>query len=136
MEPSAEKAESPYAPLDLYLNLSEADLMSGVLQASGLEPQVRDAYTAGLSWYYIPAMGGVRLEVPAEQWEDAQALLSEAIEPVEPTEEDLVYFQSARQRRRVLGVVALFLTAGPLLGAVGLALALRGDRNGREASAG
>ena len=134
MNPSPETAPGEYVPLDLYLSLAEADLMSGILQASGLEPQVRDEYAAGLNWLYIPALGGVRLEVPAEQWADAQELMSAEPEPVEHTEEEQDYLQSARRRRRALGVAALFLTTGPLIGLVGLALALQGASNGKDES--
>lgn len=132
MEPSSQDATSPYAPLDRYLSLAEADLRAGMLQASGLEPQVRDEYAAGLNWLYIPAMGGVRLEVPAEQQGEAQELLAAELEPVEPTEEEQAYFESARRRRRIFGAIALFLTAGPLIGLAGLALVLNSGGNGKN----
>ncbi len=134
MIPSPETTPGGYVPLDRYLSLAEADLMSGILQASGLEPQVRDEYAAGLNWLYIPALGGVRLEVPAEQWADAQELMSAELEPVEHTAEEQVYLQGARRRRRVLGVAALFLMTGPLVGLVGLALALQGASSGKDES--
>lgn len=134
MEPSLETATGPYVPLDRYLSLSEAELMWGMLQAAGLEPRVRDEYAAGLVWHYIPALGGVRLEVPAEQWDDAQDLMAAQLGPIDHSEEEETYYESARRRRRALGVVALFLTTGPLLGFVGLALALGGDRRGEEES--
>lgn len=134
MEPSSQNAASPYAPLDRYLSLAEADLMSGMLRASGLEPQVRDEYAAGLSWHYIPALGGVRLEVPAEQWEDAQEIVAAELAPIEHTEEERTYLQSARRRRRILGVIALFLTTGPLVGLAGLALALNSGASRKDES--
>jgi hypothetical protein len=136
MEPSSGIAKSPYVPLDRYLSLAEADLMWGMLRAGGLEPRVRDEYAAGLSWHYIPALGGVRLEVPAEQWEDAQDLMAAQLESIDHPAEERIYYQSARRRRRVHGVVALFLFTGPLLGLVGLALALQGDRRTEGESAG
>jgi hypothetical protein len=136
MEPSSKIAVDSYVPLDRYLNLAEADLIWGMLQASGLEPRVRDEYAAGLSWHYIPALGGVRLEVPARQWRDAQDLVSTQLKTIDPSAEDRIYFQSARRRRRALGVVALFLIAGPLLGLAGLALALQGDRRKEGESVG
>ncbi len=136
METSDQETEGAYAPLDRSLSLAEADLMSGMLQASGLEPRVRDGYTAGLSWHYIPAMGGVRLEVPAEQWEDAQELMAADLVPAEPTQEEQAYLQSARRRRRILGVIALFLTTGPMIGLAGLALALTGASRGKDKSDG
>jgi hypothetical protein len=134
MEPSSQNAASPYAPLDRYLSLAEADLMSGMLRASGLEPRVRDEYAAGLIWHYIPALGGVRLEVPAEQLEDAQELMASDLEPIEHTEEERAYLQGARRRRRILGVIALFLTTGPLIGLAGLALALNGGSGSKDES--
>src|SRR5262245_16711811 len=93
MNPSPETASGDYVPLDLYLSLAEADLMRSMLEAAGLEAQVRDEYVAGLSWYYIPAMGGVRLEVPADQWEEAQELLAAEPEPIEQTEEEETYLE-------------------------------------------
>jgi hypothetical protein len=136
MEPSSGIAKNPYVPLDRFLSLAEADLMWGMLQAAGLEPRVRDEYAAGLSWHYIPALGGVRLEVPAEQWSDAQDLMADHLGPVDHPAEERIYYQSARRRRRALGVIALFLTAGPLLGLAGLALTLQGDRRDEGESAG
>lgn len=114
MNPSPETSPGEYVPLDLYLSLAEADLMSGILQASGVEAQVRDEYVAGLSWYYIPALGGVRLEVPADQWEDAQELLAAEPEPIEQTEEEQTYLEDARRQRRALGAVALALQLLPI----------------------
>jgi hypothetical protein len=136
MEPSSETAKGPYVPLDLYLSLPQADLMWGMLQAAGLEPRIRDEYAAGLIWDHIPALGGVRLEVPAEQWSDAHELVTAHLEPVDASAEDRIYFRSARRRRRALGVVALFLTVGPVLGLAGLAFALQGNRRDEEKSVG
>jgi len=114
MSPSPETDPGEYVPLDLYLNLAEADLTRSMLQAAGVEAQVRDEYFAGLSWYYIPAMGGVRLEVPADQWEDAQELLAAEPEPIEQTEEEQADLEDARRQRRALGAVALALQILPL----------------------
>ncbi|HYU31278.1 MAG TPA: DUF2007 domain-containing protein [Thermoanaerobaculia bacterium] len=118
MDPALPSIQSQYVPLDRYLSLAEADLARSMLQAAGLEAQVRDEYLAGLNWYYIPAIGGVRLEVPADQWEDAQDLLSAEPDPINQTEEEQAHLEVAKRQRRTLGKVAIALQLFPLVAPV------------------
>lgn len=109
-----------------YLSLAEASTPHGLLEAGGLSPQIRDEYTAGLVWYYIPAMGGVRLEVPAEQEDQAREILAAEAEPsAQSSEEDRDHLHRAGRRRRILGLVALFFTA-PWLALLGLPVFVSG----------
>jgi hypothetical protein len=113
-----------FVVLGRYLNLADADLTRSMLVAAGLEARVRDEYFAGLNWYNIPALGGVRLEVPAEQWEEAKDLLSAEPEPVDRTAEEQAELDVARGQRRTLGTVALALQFLPLLAPVVMGLLL------------
>ncbi len=59
----------------------EAHLCKNRLQAEGIDAQLIDAETVGMAWYYGNALGGVKVQVRAEQVEEAQRVL-ECEEPV------------------------------------------------------
>jgi hypothetical protein len=124
MDPSPPTGRAQSAVLGRYLSLADANLTRSMLRAAGLEAQVRDEYFAGLNWLDILAIGGVRLEVPTEQWDDAQALLSTDSEPIGQTAEELAYLEIARKERRALGKVAIAFMLFPLLGLIAMGLLL------------
>lgn len=106
-----------YMTVERFWNLSEAQVAQSRLEAGGLSPRTRDQYLAGLNWFYIPVMNGVRLEVPADQLSDAREILAEEREPVELSADERAYFEAARRRRRIHGLVFVLLMQ-PLLAAV------------------
>lgn len=57
----------------------EAHLAKAQLDAAGIPGFIADEYTINMQWLYSNAMGGVRLQVPAEFAEEAQALLTEPV---------------------------------------------------------
>lgn len=61
----------------------EAHLAKAQLDAAGIPGFIADEHTINMQWLYSDAMGGVRLQVPAEFAEEAQALLSEPVEILE-----------------------------------------------------
>jgi hypothetical protein len=112
---------SEYVLVHRFWNLSEAQAAQSRLEAGGLSPRTRDQYFAGLNWFYIPVMNGVRLEVPADQLSDAREILAEEREPVEYSAEERAYLEAEQRRRRVHGLIFVLLMQ-PLL-AVAIAVA-------------
>ncbi len=55
----------------------EAQLARTRLEAEGIEAWVADEYTIGMQWLYCNALGGVRVQVDAEDLFRARAILSE-----------------------------------------------------------
>jgi hypothetical protein len=121
-----------YVTIGNFSGLTEAQEVEGMLAASGLSPRTRDEYASGLLWLYIPAMAGVRVEVPAEQEREARDLL-ESMEVVSvPSAEDREYARKMGRRRRIYGLIALFFVT-PWFALLGLFLGRRGLRRGKSA---
>ncbi|HJX29862.1 MAG TPA: hypothetical protein VJ885_18320 [Thermoanaerobaculia bacterium] len=101
-----------YAVVDSFLNLGQANVAQGVLDAAGFDSRIRDAQVGGLDWDYLPAMGGIRVEVPVERLEEARELLATRTDLyAAPSEEDRPYFESAARKRRARGFIALLFVA-------------------------
>ena len=123
---------SEYTTVRRFMSLAEASSAQGLLEAAGLSARTLDEYVAGLAWLYIPALNGVRVQVPAEQLQEAEQLLREGVEPgTHRSAEDEAYFRKAFRRRRNFGLVALFFAA-PWLALVGLALSRVKRRDGSD----
>jgi len=58
-----------------YQKADDAYLAASVLEGSGLSPHIRDGHTIGVDWFYSQAIGGVKLEVPEDEYEEAVELL-------------------------------------------------------------
>ena len=89
-----------------FFDLPEAVVVTAWLRATGGRAELLDYHTSSLNWFYIPALGGLRLT--ADSSLDA-ALLEPASEPEVRTDEDLAHLDRSRKRRRLLASVALFL---------------------------
>jgi hypothetical protein len=59
----------------------EAHLCKNRLEAEGIDVQLMDAETVGMAWYFGNALGGIKVQVRAEQAEEARQVL-ELHEPV------------------------------------------------------
>lgn len=115
---------SDYVTIGHFLSLTEAEAVHAMLEGAGLHPETRDEQMAQLDWLYVPALGGVRVEVPAEEVAEAQELLGAPFDAgPDPSEEDRAYIKKKVRLRRGMGVVAIFLTLGPMLGVLALILA-------------
>jgi len=61
-------------------NPADAHLISCQLQAAGLQPFVRDESAALATEGYALSVGGIRVQVPADQVEDAELILGTPLE--------------------------------------------------------
>jgi hypothetical protein len=66
----------------------EAYICKNRLEAEGINAQLMDAETVGMAWFYGTALGGVKVQVRAEQMEEAQRVL-ELHEPVSSEDVDV-----------------------------------------------
>lgn len=58
-----------------YSKPDDAYLAASFLEGNGLSPNIRDGHTIGVDWFYSQAIGGVKLEVPEDEYEKAIELL-------------------------------------------------------------
>lgn len=69
-----------------YRDLPEAWLAKSKLEAAGITCFLDNEYTIGANWLYSDALGGVKLNVPKENAEEAKAIIEEHHEPLEQEE--------------------------------------------------
>jgi hypothetical protein len=70
-------------------DLAAAQVVRGVLEAEGIDCFLPDETLAGQMWHMSRAIGGVRIDVHAEDEETARTILAAASQPAEPTAEEL-----------------------------------------------
>ena len=67
----------------------QADVAHATLEAQGIPAFVADANMVSMNWLYSNAIGGVRVQVPAEFAEQAIEILSSQVESIDvPAEEE------------------------------------------------
>lgn len=96
----------------------DASLAASRLQAAGIAAHVPESVMGSVCWHYAKALGGIRLQVSAEDEEDARAILDEPpVEAGDPLIEGNDALAARTLRAAVLGYVAapLLLYAGWLL---------------------
>ncbi len=72
---------------------TEAHLAAGMLRDAGLDVSVNDEHITALDWSTVPAVGGVRLEVPEPQLVQARVELQElALDEAAQRPEELAAF--------------------------------------------
>ena len=87
-----------------FTSVHEAYLAQSMLEAAGIEARVADDHTVSMNWTYSNALGGVKVLVPEDRWQDARLLLSsDAHDLVEPTSPDLSSDEGADQCGRCGG---------------------------------
>jgi hypothetical protein len=113
---------SDFATVVRFMNLAEATAAHSMLEGAGLDPRTRDEYTAGLNWHSIPALGGVRVEVPTSQLGEAQELLATYAEGADLlSAEEESYLRSSARKRRLFGLLVVLVSA-PWIALAGLVL--------------
>jgi hypothetical protein len=65
-----------------YSTLYEANLVKSELEAFGVEGQLRDTCAINMNWLWSNALGGIKLQVPESQADEARLILE-----AEPEEE-------------------------------------------------
>jgi hypothetical protein len=58
-----------------YSTLYEANLVKSELEAFGIQGQLRDAAAIGANWLWSNALGGVKVQVPESQADEARLIL-------------------------------------------------------------
>jgi hypothetical protein len=74
--------------VSVFATPEEAHICKNRLEAEGIDAQLMDAETVGMAWYYGNALGGVKVQVRAEQMDEAQRVL-QLHEPVIPGDTDV-----------------------------------------------
>ena len=116
-------------------DLTQAQAARAALEGEGVSPQLLDETTGSIDWGLMPAMGGLRLQVPKDQAPRARKILDDLIpaydgsslvpdeledsDGIDPAEEAR-YRVAATERKRLVGRVALLLLSLPAL--IGLIL--------------
>jgi hypothetical protein len=117
-------------------DLTQAQAARAALEADGISSYLLDEATGSIDWGLMPAMGGLRLQVPKAQAAHARKLLDGFIsadaddvslgpgslddsDDMNPAEEAR-FSAAATQRKRLVGRVALLLLFLPTL--IGLIL--------------
>jgi hypothetical protein len=65
-----------------YSTWYEANLVKSELEAFGIQGQLRDACVIGVNWLWSNALGGIKVQVPESQADEARVILE-----AEPEEE-------------------------------------------------
>lgn len=73
-----------------YRDLPEAGLAKSRLEAAGILCFLDNEYMVGLNWLYSNALGGVKLNVPEENAEEAREIIDEITEPIAIDSEGLL----------------------------------------------
>lgn len=104
-----------------YSHAMEAQMACGALRAEGIEAQIADEHLVTQDWLLSNAVGGVRVQVPTAQLEEARAVIgkidAEAVAEDRPLicpncESDDTRFEPAKGLKKVLLVVAIIVTGG------------------------
>jgi len=97
-----------------YSKPEEAYLAASLLEGNGLTVNVRDADTIGNYWMYSQAIGGVKIEVPEEEVDQAMEILN-----LPKAEEGILrcpHCQSGRVKMREMNLLnALSILSGFLI---------------------
>jgi hypothetical protein len=78
----------PFVPVAAFTSVHEAQLARSVLDAAGIPAVLENEHVISMNWTYSNAVGGVRVVVPADQLDEARALLTtEAVLPADALED-------------------------------------------------
>ena len=67
----------PLVNISSYRDLQDAYLAKGRLESEGVKVFLRNEHTIGVQWLYSTALGGVKLDVPESQVQQAVSILKE-----------------------------------------------------------
>ena len=76
-----ESQDSNWTTVDRYFHPTEAHIAAGKLQSEGIPVFLLGINHASANWLLSNALGGIRLQVPASQVDDARRLLAQIAKP-------------------------------------------------------
>lgn len=104
-----------------FTDLTQAQSARSALEAAEIESFLLDETTGSIDWGLMPAMGGLRLQVKSSEADRAHEVLAGLGKSADPVDaEEMEHSESARRRKRRIGLIALLIFFLPTL----LALAL------------
>jgi hypothetical protein len=113
-------------------DLAQAQNARAALNAAGIASELRDENTGSLHWGLMPALGGLRLQVKSAELARALEALNEAgwgeesppdsDESLSTDAEEADYRESARRRKRLVGLISFLILFLPLLAVIVLSL--------------
>lgn len=104
-----------------YSHAMEAQMACGALQAAGIDARIADEHLVTQDWLLSNVVGGVRVQVPAERFDEAQALIAEIdARGLEKEAEGAcpncgsteTRYEPAKGLKRALLIVAIIVTGG------------------------
>jgi hypothetical protein len=113
-------------------DLAAAQIVRGALEAEGITCFLPDEQTAGQLWHLSRALGGIRVEVRAEDLDRARAVLEEVGqggEAPDPSEAHEEVSPAERMANRALKISVLGFLLWPLFHPYALSLGLRALRD-------
>ena len=76
-----ESQDSNWTTVDRFFHPTDADIAAGKLESEGIPVFLLGINHASANWLLSNALGGIRLQVPAGQVDDARQLLAQIAEP-------------------------------------------------------
>lgn len=67
-----------------FTSVHQAELARSVLEAAGIETILADDHIVSMHWMYSNAIGGVKVLVPEERFDEARNLLESRAEGIDP----------------------------------------------------
>lgn len=98
-----------YREVARFIDLTQAQAARSALEGSGIPANLRDEQMGSLNWFNLPALGGLRLEVPEDRADDAIAILGLDTVAEEPGYHELLGRPVWRSKRFVAGVTLSLL---------------------------
>ena len=94
--PSNGRPEEALVTVATFEWLMQADVARSRLAACGIEAHLPEEFVGTVCWHYAKAIGGLRLQVGGEDFEDARAVLEE---PQLPVDEPILDEMEAKAER-------------------------------------
>jgi hypothetical protein len=99
-----------------FTDLTQAQSARSALESAEIESFLLDEATGSIDWGLMPAMGGLRLQVRSADAARAREVLADLGQSVDSADlEEVEHSESARRRKRRIGLIALLIFFLPTL---------------------
>lgn len=78
------ESRGPWVTVRAFTSVTEAQFAGSALEAAGLDVRLGDLHLIAMQWMYSNAVGGVKVQVPAEQVDEARQILEVPAEVDDP----------------------------------------------------